>query len=310
MRGSHSSRVAVTVGTLLAMVIAGPVGMVRAAHVERGYCDTGIPPDEELGFRYFPRGDLFCPLVADPKGDGSFLSYVRGRSSSAFGTDIGSAGIGDRIGIFRWNGPAVGEGVQLSLAASVHAQFDLNTASFDLINADYVVGLPITFRRGLVSARVRVYHQSSHLGDEFLLRGNIQRENFAFESIETIVSTDLGPLRAYGGGEYLFAGTPSNLVSLVAHGGVELRQPGGLFPSDRLGGIRLVAGLDVKSVEELDWAVAWSGRAGFEIGHRPASEHGSRRWSVLGEYYDGPSPYGQFFHDNVSYYGLGLHLGL
>src|SRR5262249_22240480 len=96
----------------------------------------------------------------------------------------------------------------------------------------------------------------------------------------------------------------------VAHGGMELRQPGGLLPARRVGGIRLVGGLDVKSVEALDWKVAWSGRAGVEIGHRPQSEHGSRRWSLLGAYYDGPSPYGQFFHEHVSYYGVGIHLGL
>lgn len=307
MSGSQNTRVAVAACVLMG-VLAWHTA--EAAHLEHSVCDTGIPADEMLGLHYFPRGDLFCPLLADPKRDGSFLSYVRGTSSSAFGTDVGSVGIGDHLGIVRWNGPTLGDGVQLSLAGNVYAQFDLNTASFDLINADYTVGLPFTFRSGHMSGRLRLYHQSSHLGDEFLLRGNIQRENFAFESIESILSADLGPLRAYGGGEYLFAGTPSNLVSWVAHGGAEVRQPGGLLPGDRLGGMRLVAGVDVKAVENLDWSVAWSARAGVEIGHRPAAEHGSRRWSLMGEYYDGPSPYGQFFHDNVSYYGLGLHLGL
>ncbi len=306
MRRSLSRRVAAAVA-MVGMFFVGPAG---AAHVGSPYCDTGIPADESLGLRFFPRGDLFCPLIADPKGDGSFASYVRGTSSSAFGTDIGSVGIGDRLGLFRWNGPALGEGRQLSLAGNIYAQFDLNAPSFDLINADYLIGLPLTYRRGPVAGRLRVYHQSSHLGDEFLLRGTIQRENVAFESLESVVSIDLGPLRPYGGGEYLFAGTPSNLVSLVAHGGVELRQPGGLLPTGDSGRIRLIAALDVKSVEELEWAVAWSARAGFEIGGRPEAEHRSRRWSLLGEFYDGPSPYGQFFHEGVSYYGLGLHLGL
>jgi hypothetical protein len=55
--------------------------------------------------------------------------------------------------------------------------------------------------------------------------------------------------------------------------------------------------------------VAWSARAGFEVGLEPGAEHRARRWSLLAEYYDGPSPYGQFFRDQVSYYGIGLHLG-
>lgn len=178
----------------------------------------------------------------------------------------------------------------------------MNTASFDLINADYVVGLPVTFRRGSVSSRVRLYHQSSHLGDEFLLRGTVTRENFAFE--------DLGPLRAYGGGEYTFNGSIRSVESRVLHGGLELRQSLGQLGGATLERARLIAGVDVKSIEELEWAVAWSARAGFEIGRATGTEHRARRWSLLAEYYDGPSPYGQFFRDEVSYYGLGLHLGL
>lgn len=295
------------VAALAGMLAAGAAD---AAHIGQSQCETGIPADESLGLVWFPRGDLFCPLIADPKGGGSFASYVRGTSASAFGTDIGSVGIGDQLGLFRVNGPTVGEGVQLSLAGNVYAQFDLNAPSFDLINADYVIGLPLVFRRGPVATRIRLYHQSSHLGDEFILRGTVIRENLAFQSLEGMLSGEFGPLRLYGGGEWLFGATPAEIETRLVHGGVELRQPGGLLPVAGLDGARLIAGLDVKSVEDLSWAVAWSGRAGIEFGGRPGSGHESRRWSVLGEYYDGPSPYGQFFRDNVTYYGLGLHIGL
>ena len=280
----------------------------RADHVG-GYCDAGIPSDEALGFNSFPRGDVFCPLIADPKNDGTFVSYLRGSSSSAFGTDLGSIGVGDRLGLMRWNGPAIGEGLQLSLTGNVYAQFDLNAPSYDLINADYTIGLPITFRRGPVSGRVRLYHQSSHLGDEFLLRSLILRENFAFQSAEGLLSVDLGPFRAYGGGEYLFGRTPDNVISRVAHAGVELRQGGGLAGGGLLSRVRLVAGVDMKTSDELEWALSWSARAGVEVG-RGGDVHRSRRWSLLAEWYDGHSPYGQFFRDQVSYYGFGLHVGL
>jgi hypothetical protein len=290
---------------LLAGLLAAPVS---AAHVI-GTCDTGIPADEVLGFRWFPRGDVYCPLIADPKTEDTFASLVHGTSSSAFGTDLGSVGISDGLGIFRVNGPALGEGLQLGLAGSVFAQFDMNAPSYDLINADYVVGLPLTMRFDRFSARLRLYHQSSHLGDEFVLRPGTERENFAFESGEALVSYELGPVRAYGGGEYIFDRTPGDRVSRLAHGGVELRQPGGLAASGHLARVRLVAALDVKSVQDLDWSVAWSARAGFEVGRAPAEEHRSRGWSLLAEYYDGPSPYGQFFRDEVSYYGVGLHVG-
>jgi hypothetical protein len=110
--------------------------------------------------------------------------------------------------------------VQLSLAGSVFAQFDLGASSFDLINADYILALPLTLRRSGFSARLRVYHQSSHLGDEFLLRSEFpERENLSFESAEALLSQDVGFLRLYAGGEYLFNRSPEALESTVAHGG-------------------------------------------------------------------------------------------
>lgn len=290
---------------LLLFVTTAPA---RASHIA-GACDTGIPADETLGFNWLPRGELFCPLISDPKSDGSFASYVRGTSSSPFGTDLASIGVGDRFGIVRYNGPRVGEGIELGIQANVYAQFDLNASSYDLINADYLIGLPLTFRYDRVSGRLRLYHQSSHLGDEFVLRPGIERENFAFQSGEGILALDFGPLRAYGGGEYLFGETPGSRITSLVHGGVELRQMSGLAASGGLSRVRLVGGLDLKSSDELDWEIAWSARAGIELGREAGATHTARRFSLLGEYYEGPSPYGQFFRDKVSYYGLGLHVG-
>jgi len=291
---------AVAMSMLMVAVLAPQAG---ATHLGTTYCGPTIPADEASGTVAFPRGDVFCPLFADPKTEGSFVSYLRGKSSSAFGTDIGAAGIGDRFGLVRWNGQTPGLGVELSLAANVYTQFDLNTPSYDLINADYVVGLPLTVRWNRFSARLRPYHQSSHLGDEYLLRPGTQRLNLSYQSIESILSMDLGPLRVYGGGEYLPSREPDSLEAGVVHAGAELRQRTELGHT----GIRLIAGGDMKSAQELNWAVSWSVRAGFEVSRPGQEEHPVRRWTVVGEYYDGASPYGQFFRDDVSYYGVGIH---
>ena len=279
----------------------------RAEHLTPTYCATGIPTDEATGWVPFPRGDVFCPLIADPKADGSFVSYLRGDSTSAFGTDIGAVGVGDRFGLFRWGGPRPGEGLQVSLVGSVFAQFDLTTSSFDLVNADYRIGLPVTFRWNRFSTRIRLYHQSSHLGDEFLLRTGIVRENFAFESLEGIMSVDAGPLRAYAGGEYLFNLRPEEPVARLAHGGVELRQGRPLLEAGDLMSVRLVAGADVQALDRLDWDPAFSVRAGLEVGRPREAERPSRRWSILAEYYDGPSHYGQFFREHIHTFGVGMH---
>jgi hypothetical protein len=291
-----------TLGLALALcAAAAPAAALEAPPLR---CGTGVHGDEATGFVLFPQGGVFCPLIADPKAARSFVSYLRGEFPRVTGaTDVGSIGVGDGVTFLRIGGRDPGEGVQVGLEAAVFAQFDLGKRSDDLINADYVVGLPVTFRAGELSGRLRVYHQSSHLGDEFLAHTEIANAGLSFEAVEAILSKELGPFRVYAGGEYLVRRTPSTLDASVAHGGAELR----VGP---VRGARLVVAADVKSSEQRDWEPAWSLRAGVEIAHWTSPGHPPRVWSILGEYYDGPSPYGQFFLDDTRFYGFGFHFQL
>lgn len=256
---------------------------------------------------WFPEGDLFCPLIADPKAERSFLSYLRGEFSALVenegDADIGAVGLGDRFVLVRSGAARSGNGVQLSLTGAIFAQFDLGTESIDLINADYLVSVPISFRIRGFSSRLSFLHQSSHLGDEYLLRSELERQNLSFEALDMIISQELGPLRFYGGGQYLFRREPETLEPHVAHAGAELRV-------GRQRGLRFLAAVDLKSSEQQEWTPAWSGRAGFEIAHWRHEEHPPRLFAVLAEYYSGPSPYGQFFREGIRYFGVGLHFSL
>jgi hypothetical protein len=277
-------------------------------------CGVGIPLAEQRGYVPLPRGDVFCPLIADPKASRTFASFQRHESGEDLEDarlDIASVGIGDAFGLGRWNGSRPGDGAQLSVSAGVFAQFDLSSSSYDLLNADYVVGLPLTIRRGGFSTRIRIYHQSSHLGDEYLLReppDRQDRENLSFEALEWILSLDGGPLRVYGGGEYLFNKEPEDLGVYVVHGGLELRPTSRIIPFGALGGFRFVGAADLKSSEEQDWKPAFSARAGLEY-DRAGNDATARRWGIFGEFYAGPGPYGQFFREKVRLIGIGIHFG-
>lgn len=278
-------------------------------------CGVGIPANEQTGYVPLPRGDVFCPLVADPKASRSFASLLRHESGDDLQDaelDIASIGIGDAFGLGRWNGGRPGDGVQFALTAGVFAQFDLGTSSYDMLNADYVVGFPLTIRKGWFSTRLRVYHQSSHLGDEYLLReppDRQDRENLTFEAVEWLLSADGGPLRFYGGGEVLFHREPEELGRYVAHGGAEFRPEPRILPLGSLGGFRFVGALDVKSSEEQDWEPAISARGGLEYDRAGGTDATARRWGIFAEFYTGPSPYGQFFREKVRLMGVGVHFG-
>ncbi|HSL72703.1 MAG TPA: DUF1207 domain-containing protein [Longimicrobiales bacterium] len=299
-------------GRLLVLALVTLVVAPARASGQEGFrtrCGAGVHAGEESGFTPLPQGTLFCPFVADPKFEHSFVSYLRGDfatiadSASAPDTNIGAVGLGDSFGLFRISGNNPGNGLQLDLMGAIFAQFNLDRPSFDLINADYLVGLPVTFRTGGFTTRLRLYHQSSHLGDEFILSRQPQRINFSFESIELVLSQEVGPVRVYAGGEHFFRSRPIELVARLAHGGIELR-PGSF------GAGRLVAAVDVKAVDLDGWDWSTSVRAGVEIARVPSPGHPPRVLSLLGEFYDGASQYGQFYRDNIRFYGLGIHFSL
>jgi hypothetical protein len=131
-----------------------PVAIRAQSAVDR--CGLRIPESEQRSYVGLPTGDVFCPLLADPKAIRSFLSYQRTIGEGDSLSTIGSVGIGDLFGLARWGGGTRGNGVQLSLEGAVFAQFDLESESFDLLNADYLVGLPLTIRRNAFGMRLRV----------------------------------------------------------------------------------------------------------------------------------------------------------
>ncbi|MES3035786.1 MAG: DUF1207 domain-containing protein [Gemmatimonadota bacterium] len=315
MRASLRTAV-VAAGAALVPLLAAPLSAQDAtqdSYPDR--CGAGMPRSEQAGYVPLPRGDVFCPLIADPKAQRSFASLLQERTGSGTGgasSRLASVGIGDVFGLGRWSGSQPGDGVQLSLSAGVFAQFDLGTSSYDLLNADYMVGLPLTIRRGRGSMRLRVYHQSSHLGDEYLLRepaDRRDRENLSFESIDLLLSLDAGALRFYGGGERLVNREPEELAATVVHAGTEFRPMTWIIPLRSLGGFRFIAAVDAKTSDEHDWKPSISARAGLEYDRRKGGDLPGRRWALLAEFYEGPSPYGQFFRERVQYAGVGVHFG-
>jgi len=289
-----------------ALLLTGQPAAAQTINAPR--CGTGVHPSQATGTVGFPQDQIFCPLLADPKEPSSFVSLLRGTFRSlddptGTGTTIGSVGLGDSFGLVRWNGANPGNGIQLDVVGSIFAQFDLGTPSNDLINADYIIGLPLTARAKGFSIRTKVYHQSSHLGDEYLLRSeDIQRENLSFESFELLVSQEVSALRVYAGGERVFRHEPQALAIKIFHGGAEIRTPHS--------GAQFVAGIDLKTPDLHNWSPATSGRIGVQFTRSGPEGHPTRLVTLMLEMYQGPSPYGQFFQDDISYVGVGLHFSL
>jgi hypothetical protein len=240
-------------------------------------------------------------LIADPKQP-RFFASVYDYESEADGFTMASVGYGEDFGVIRRGNPSDSGAFQLGIVGGLFAQFNMDARSNDLINTDYIIGFPLEYRYQSFSVRTRLYHQSSHLGDEFLLKSDTDRINLSFESLELLGSYEYADWRVYGGGEYLIHRYPRDLDRSSLHGGLEY------IGGEGLGDVgTLVGGLDYKSYREHDWAGALSLKIGVEL-HRP--DRIKRHVRLLLESYDGHSPFGQFHRREIEYYGLGLYLGL
>jgi len=261
------------------------------------------PPPGRKSVR-FPAGDLFAAPLADQKQPRFHTTWQRWHTAP--GTfDIASVGFGENFGLVRWPRGHAGDGWQLGISGAVFAIFNLDTSSMDLLNADYYVGFPVSYRSGGWSARLRLFHQSSHLGDEFLLQPQdvqpvplVQRINLSYEAVEMLGSYERDGGRLYFGGTRIVTIDPASLGRNRLQAGAEFRGNPVHWRTSRI-----IAGLDVEAWSETGWDRDWSAKTGL-LFRSPYGD--ARSIELLLEYYNGHAPHGQFFQVNVEYTGLGI----
>jgi len=261
----------------------------------------GIPTERSGGWQFLPDNRIFDPLLADPRWPHFSVSYARVIQAGAPALrDVGMISLGEHVNFVEFDSEVAGR-FGAGLQPAVYGIFDLNAPSKDLVNADYRLGVPIDYRYGRFSAEASVFHQSSHLGDEFVFRFPQPRINLSYEAVTLTLSQDLGPVRLYGGFGRMVHSIPHNLPPWWAHQGVEFTS---LIPcfSDS---VAPVVAVHLEEHEKSDWNVDLSFRAGVEFVN-PAKTR--RRFQILFEYFRGFDPNGQFFVERIETVGLGIHL--
>ncbi len=173
------------------------------------YADCFCQPAKEIEVEDKVEGEFDLTLNSQPE-EGDFLPEL----SPFFPTMLAqphiigySAGYRGYDPIFRLSTVPVSLGDQFSLyqiktdtrgrfyfgiEACVWAIFEGRSKSLSLINADYFIAIPVTYIEDKFAMRLRLSHESSHLGDEFLLEHrNIKRFNPSMEKIDVSFSYDL-----------------------------------------------------------------------------------------------------------------------
>ncbi|MBI5408471.1 MAG: DUF1207 domain-containing protein [Nitrospirae bacterium] len=254
---------------------------------------------EEQAQPYKTREKIFAPLIADQRWPHFSMAYQyytdEGDLRSVF-----AASFGETLPFYE-DGAPFGGRMQIAIQAAAFIIHDLDTASWDLINEDYRGGLTLFYRRDAFSGLFSIYHNSSHIGDELLLHKNIDRVNFSYEALQTVLSYDIKKsYRAYGGGEYIYSPDPKDLKRWNTQYGLEFRCPRTYFE----GFLRPVAGVDIKNRQENDWHGEISLRLGAEL---KSEKTLLNKIHLMLEYYNGNSPNGQFHEEFIEFISAGAH---
>lgn len=245
-----------------------------------------------------PEKQYIPPLIADldeanlviSKGSLDFLDET-------FKAMLFSVGKRQKVKDFHFNN---GQTLRLNAFGQIRSQFDLKELGVKanrgsgLINTDYLVGGELEQSLPNWNWRLRYSHRSTHLGDEFLIDHQeylTKRTNLSYETINWIAHKNLNNWDLYGGISYVLRSEPSNL-------GKAAWQLGWQYQTN-FKKVKPVWAVDLKSWQAADWNIDLTMRAGIEIGNLTATP-----FQILLEYQDGRSPYGQFYTDDSSYWGV------
>jgi len=266
---------------------------------------------------WFPQATvLFQPLVADPRQPVYSAAFRYG--DKVVGQLAAAVSLGDEFPIFRWRDIMRWHGdLQIGIDAGIWAVFNYshvprnnNGETCELVNTDYFVGIPLTYAVDRYSFRLRVYHISSHLGDEFLVNHPsfiFKRKNPSFEAIDFFGSYQFSShLRVYGGPGIVFHSDRSfKLKPFYVEWGMELRLFGKKFYYHKLYGTPFFA-IHLENWQQRHWNLD----ATYKVGYEWSKLQGvGRKVRLYADYHRGYSYEGQFFNERTQYGELGLSWG-
>jgi hypothetical protein len=251
--------------------------------------------------RIFPDVPSFERPEASPRVHGIAARVLSARrGDSRFGNEAeAEVALGENfpiVALRRGDHP-----ITLGLGSQVYARFSLHDKKSALISNDWVVGLNGTALLGAWAFTLEVYHESSHLGDEYEDHFDAKRVDWTREVLGGWVSYSVGPWRISGSGSYALR-DELRLSRPGASFGVDFRPPRG--PGSET--VRPVGGIYLDASAATSWRMSGSLKAGVALQASP----GSREIGLALIAHDGLSTQRQFFRRESRYVGLEVRFDL
>ena len=260
---------------------------------------AALPASASAQTRLFPRVPSVELPSASPRAYGIVGRVLAVRQGeSRFGRETeGDVGIGEAFPLFALRrGPRP---VTLGFGVQVYGRFSLTDPKSALISNDWVVGFNAAAELDAWQLVGELYHESSHLGDEYADHFNASRLDWTRET-------------AAARGRYRFGRwIATGQVSYVLQDQLGLARPAAALALDYTGrGARRrvypVAGIYLDAAAETSWRVSTSARVGLEF----SGSAGSRALGLALVAHDGLSTQRQFFRQESRYLGAELRFDL
>lgn len=265
-------------------------------------CEMPLPSCRVRGI-WFPQSSvLFAPLVADPR-QVNYSAALR-FNDDVIGKHVGAANFGDEFPIYRWKRVLRWCGdMQIGIEAGVFSVFDLDNPDACMVNTDFFVGIPLTYAINQWSYRLRIWHLSSHLGDEFLIcNPGYDRRNRSEEGIDFFASYQLNPaIRLYAGvGGLIDTDTSFHEKPLYIEYGTEIRVFGCRHCYQHLY-VQPFFAMNFLNWQERDWSLD----ATYALGVEYSKIQGvGKKFRIFLQYHDGFSEEGQFVKLRANYFSI------
>ena len=192
--------------------------------------------------------------------------------------------------------------IVLGVGSQVYGRFSLDDSKTALISVDWVAALNTTALLGPLALTMQLYHESSHLGDEYGDRFQTERVDWSREVVAGWVTYGTGQWRLTGGASY------------VLYDGLSLPKTGAAFGVDFGGGrhriltrpVEPVIGVYTEGTAATDWRLSTSAKLGLAF----RGKEGTRRVGLALIAHDGLSTQRQFFRSESQYLGLEIRFDL
>jgi hypothetical protein len=263
-----------------------------------------VPSASAVGqTRIFPNVPSFELPLASPRVHGlvgRIISARRGESD--FGREAeAEVALGEDFPVLALRrGPRP---ISLGFGTQVYGRFSLGDRKSALISNDWVVGLNTSASLGAWTLTGEIYHESSHLGDEYGDRFGASRLDWTREVASAWVSYGAGRIRVLGN------------LSYVLIDELDLDRPGAALAVDFqgrpigtvLGGsLRAVGGVFFDGAAATNWRISSTAKLGVVL----TSPANGREVGIALIAHDGLSTQRQFFRRDSRYIGAELRFDL